>query len=287
MAGRGPTLRRWATTLQSNAFLGNAPSLQNPRKAPDIPKTERSSRRFWKTVNVHTSEDGHRVRLDERPLRTPLGKALLLPKNKTHLAYLVAAEWNALESAKIKPHSLPITSIAARAIDFSEPAQRQEIIKDLLKYLDTDTLLCYAPSEEYDGELRKEQIEISEPIRKWASELFGAEISAMDGQAIVPHYQTREAKDNILTRLVETLTSFQTAGFERAVLASKSFLTGLALVCGRLSVEDAARGASLETKYQTRRWGEVEDTHDVDHADLRQQLGSAHCAIINEPIVLK
>lgn len=44
---------------------------------------------------------------------------------------------------------------------------------------------------------------------------------------------------------------------------------------GRYGVDGIAYLASLEVRFQTQMWGEVEDTHDVDYADIRRQLGSA------------
>jgi len=55
---------------------------------------------------------------------------------------------------------------------------------------------------------------------------------------------------------------------------------------GRYGVEGIAHLASLEVRWQTQMWGEVEDSnylvqarlmiaHDVDYADIRRQLGSA------------
>ena len=46
---------------------------------------------------------------------------------------------------------------------------------------------------------------------------------------------------------------------ERATYTAKSFLVGLALVERRISVEDAARAASVEVDSQIALWGEVED----------------------------
>ena len=48
--------------------------------------------------------------------------------------------------------------------------------------------------------------------------------------------------------------------FERAVLASKSYLIALGLVEGFLSVDDAAKAAHVEVQSQIDRWGEVEDS---------------------------
>lgn len=42
----------------------------------------------------------------------------------------------------------------------------------------------------------------------------------------------------------------------------------------RFGIEQAAEACSLEVKWQTRKWGEVEDTHDVEKEDLRRQFGS-------------
>ena len=48
--------------------------------------------------------------------------------------------------------------------------------------------------------------------------------------------------------------------FERAVLASKSYLIALALVEGHLTVDEAAHAAHVEVQSQIDRWGEVEDS---------------------------
>jgi ATP synthase F1 complex assembly factor 2 len=92
---------------------------------------------------------------------------------------------------------------------------------------------------------------------------------------------------------IETLTGYELAGLERATLAGKSLLAAARLVvewseegAGQASssvgkgtkkfgVEEAARAVSLEVEWQTKKWGEVEDTHDVEKEDLRRQLGSA------------
>ena len=85
---------------------------------------------------------------------------------------------------------------------------------------------------------------------------------------------------------------------ERATYATKSFVIALALVRGRLDVEQAAQAANVEVNSQIERWGEVEDctfnlligrnlvtyliahsAHDVDYQDIRRQLGSVACLV--------
>jgi ATP synthase F1 complex assembly factor 2 len=43
----------------------------------------------------------------------------------------------------------------------------------------------------------------------------------------------------------------------------------------RFGIKEATEASSLEVTWQTKQWGEVEDTHDVQKEDLRRQLGSA------------
>jgi hypothetical protein len=46
---------------------------------------------------------------------------------------------------------------------------------------------------------------------------------------------------------------------ERATYTTKSFIIALALVCGRITAEQAALASQVEVASQIERWGEVED----------------------------
>lgn len=87
------------------------------------------------------------------------------------------------------------------------------------------------------------------------------------------------------------MPAFELAGLERGILATKSLLVAVRLLAEwskefqgasvaknagqeRFGIEAATEAASLEVLHQTEQWGEVEDTHDVDNADIRRQLGS-------------
>lgn len=89
------------------------------------------------------------------------------------------------------------------------------------------------------------------------------------------------------------------SGMDRAVHHTKSFLISMALVKGKLSVEDASVTSHVEVNSQIARWGEVEDSecaflgttigvltwlttaHDVDYRDIRRQLGSVSIMLAN------
>ncbi len=97
--------------------------------------------RFWKQASASPSELGWKVLLDGRPLKTPSGKVVEFPQNKSILAHLLAAEWDS-QPTFLKPYSLPITSIVYRSFDgLVEHSERQRVLDALFKFFNSDTLL--------------------------------------------------------------------------------------------------------------------------------------------------
>ncbi|KAL8858171.1 MAG: hypothetical protein Q9178_005348 [Gyalolechia marmorata] len=288
-------------------------------------------KRFWKDVGVQTnSADGlYTVYLDSRPVRNPQTKVpLSIPPSKPHLATAIALEWDLLTSAQqaLRAHLIPLTSIASRAHDLAlqdasdassrAPSQptashqsrtiRDDIIMTLLPYLDTDTLLCWAPPTPNDADstmttipsLRDLQARVAEPIISYLTTIIwpGVQLNpSLDEGTIIPAQQPQETKD-IIRGWMTGLNAWELVGLERAVLAGKSLCVAARLLCEwgesfanvrrsldrgrphgaqRFGIEEAAQACSLEVMWQTGRWGEVEDTHDVDKEDLRSQFGSA------------
>ncbi|KXS10880.1 ATP12-domain-containing protein [Gonapodya prolifera JEL478] len=233
----------------------------------------RKIKRFWKTADVKESDDGWVILLDGRPLKTPTGKQMILPKDRRLLATLVAAEW---ESVKLlKQYSLVLTSLAARAVDdFADPETRQKVIKDLCKYIHTDTI-CYR--QPYPDPLIRLQQRHWDPLIKWLQEEYGIRLHTTEG--ILSIHQEVQVVD-ALRQIIDGMDPFELAAFERATLHTKSFVTGLALVKRALTAEEAAAAARVEVQHQIDMWGEVEDAHDVDAADMKRHLGAAVTAII-------
>jgi ATP synthase F1 complex assembly factor 2 len=289
---------------------------------------------------VATPEDAGgalQVMLDARPLRHPTTKAVVrLPAHKGVLAAALAVEWDQLVSSAhgmTKAHMVPLTSLVCRALDIGEAdaaaAQsstpdgggsakispvRAEIVASLLRYLDTDALLCWEPEPapletgatrrdaEQQRELRARQVralgDVSGPLLAdggaWATRgvraLRGV-LEADDGEALstlVPRGQAPGVREAVGEWLARGLDAWQLAGVERATLAGKSLVAAARLVVdwsargggedeggrGRIAAEDVVRATSVEVDWQIERWGEVQDSHDVAREDLRRQLGS-------------
>ncbi|KXX72820.1 Protein atp12, mitochondrial [Madurella mycetomatis] len=267
-------------------------------------------KRFWRDVTVREVDGALEIHLDTRPLRHPTNKTIIrLPTSKPLLAHALALEWDQLTSASqaTKQHLIPLTSLVCRALDIAGDAgaTRGTIAETLLRYLDTDSLLCWSPppadhdhGPEGEGEegptLRQLQEQAAaETIGPLTRRLWpGVTIRpALDSTSILPRRQDPNTRE-VIQGWVLSLTPFELAALERATLAGKSLLAAARLITTwsedhgglsaseegetkRFGVEEAARAVSLEVAWQTGKWGEVEDTHDVEKEDLRRQLGSA------------
>lgn len=263
----------------------------------------------------------YQVLLDTRPIRTPTKEALSIPPTKPHLAHAIALEWDVMTSAQqaLKHYRIPLTSLTARAGDIAqedtrgETTTRDQIVKTTMRYLDTDTLLCWDPEtnaysppdvelnengEKKQESLRDVQVRVAKDVIAYLSTKVwpGIEIKPiLDESSIIPASQPQATKDIIRTWIFN-LQAHDLAGFERGVLGSKSLLIASRLVAEwsenmryaqrpekqKFGIEEATEASTLEVRWQTENWGEVEDTHDVDREDVKRQLGSVIVLVSGE-----
>ncbi|KAG5664360.1 hypothetical protein KAF25_008094 [Fusarium avenaceum] len=267
-------------------------------------------KRFWKNVTVKEVDGALQVFLDTRPLRHPVSKEIVqIPITKPDLASALAFEWDLMTSAQdaTRHHLIPLTSLTCRALDIAADDKvsrgeiseiREAIATSLLRYLDTDSILCWnPPAEKHDrrndaGEgLRDVQKRVAEEIVSFLTTHVWPGITikpVLDGHTIMPQSQDPGVRE-IIQGWISGLDAFEIAGLERAVLAGKSLIAASRFIVEwsegsagkgelntgkRFGVEEAATATSLEVDWQTGQWGEVEDTHDVNKEDVRRQLGS-------------
>ncbi|KAL3457624.1 hypothetical protein BJX64DRAFT_268494 [Aspergillus heterothallicus] len=300
---------------------------QQHRQPPDnkeggqvkaLKKPKALKKRFWKNVDVQKKQGGdYQVLLDARPVRTPTKSVLSIPFSKPYLAHAIALEWDVMNSAQqaLKNHLIPLTSLTARAADIiqedstGQTAVRDQIMKTAMRYLETDTLLCWVPEQtEFPADvdengrkletLREAQVRMAKDIITFLSTKVWPGIDivpVLDGDSIFPTSQSQATKD-IIEQWIRELEAHDLAALERGILASKSLLVATRLVTEwsenfralqipgrrRFGIEEAADASSLEVQWQTDMWGEVEDTHDVDKEDLRRQLGSVIILVSGE-----
>ncbi|CAG7554984.1 unnamed protein product [Fusarium equiseti] len=267
-------------------------------------------KRFWKDVSVKEVDGALQVFLDTRPLRHPVTKEIIrIPVTKPDLASALALEWDLLTSAQdaTRHHLIPLTSLACRALDIAAADQapgteisevRDSIATTMLRYLDTDSILCWNPpagahdrKNDAGESLRDVQKRTAEEIVSFLTTHVWPGITinpVLDGHTIMPQSQAPGVRE-VVQGWIAGLDAFEIAGIERATLAGKSLIAASRFVVEwsegsvgkgslntgkKFGVEEAAVATSLEVDWQTGQWGEVEDTHDVNKEDVRRQLGS-------------
>lgn len=282
------------------------------------PSSSSSQSSYADRNHVHTG--AYQIYLDARPLRHPTTKTVVnVPLSKPYLAHALALEWDLLTSAQqaTKNHLIPLTSLVCRALDIAEDDAkhhggsgfapvRTAVTDVLMRYLDTDSLLCWAPLP--NEPLAPDETPLRELQERTAGEIIGylsthvwpgVEIEPVLDEGLLLPKEQKPGVREVIQGWVMGLDAWDLAGLERAALAGKSLLGAARLVvewsegsAGRavrgaspsrntqnnhkrtFGVEEAAKASSLEVDWQTGKWGEVEDTHDVEKEDLRRQLGS-------------
>ncbi|KAK9811463.1 hypothetical protein WJX72_004319 [[Myrmecia] bisecta] len=221
--------------------------------------------RFYKTVGVRLEEQqgGYQVTLDGRPLKTPARKPLVLPTYA--LALAVAAEWEWQDARRIRPFTMPLMSLAATAID--QPKPRPLVIQALSQYLQTDSTCC----RHEPGPLADRQALIYNPILSWARHKFGADFAVTTSIFGAEHAPAASAQ---VEQYLHGLDAWRLTAVEALAGACRSVLMGLAVMHGKMGVQDAIAAARLEEAWQVEEWGLVEGGHDIDMADISVRVAA-------------
>eukprot|EP00117_Sycon_ciliatum_P026586 scpid35402/ scgid21794/ ATP synthase mitochondrial F1 complex assembly factor 2 len=226
-------------------------------------------KKVYKDVSVSSLSGSNEfsVRLDERPLRTPLGHDVIVPSEMA--ANAVAREWS-VQDDEIKPHTMPLTQLVNLAIDQPTKRTDQEIAADILAYLETDTLRCRV---EFPDELVALQTKKWDPILKWLEDRFQVQVPSSDN--IFDIALPENTVSTIAEHLVN-LNKWSRTSLESATTSSKSFATAAALLDGHVDVDEAIAISQLENTFQIDRWGNVEWAHQYDLVALKSSLASAY-----------
>ena len=218
-------------------------------------------KRFYEIVEVAPADDGHRVLLDGRPLRTPAKRLLAVPA--AGLAEALAGEWRA-QGELVQPQAMPLTRLASTAQD-RMPALRAAAIEEVVGYAGTD-LLCYRAAAPLD--LVERQSRVWQPLLEWAASAYGVRLTVTT--SLLPASQP-EAAIRGLRAAVESLGDWPLVGLHAATTALGSLVLGLALARGRIDAEEALAASLLEELFEIERWGQDAET-EGRHAALRRDV---------------
>lgn len=222
-------------------------------------------KRVYAEASAAPLDGGFTVRLDQRPVRTPARRKLIVPT--LALAEGLAAEW-AAQGEVVRPADMPLNRMAQSAIDLIA-ANRDGVVSEIATYGGTD-MLCYRADQPRDLVQRQDQA--WGPWIEWSAEVFGARLTVTEG--VIAARQPPEALER-LKQAVRLHDPFGLAALQMAVTLTGSLVLGLALSRGALAVEEAIRLAELDEMFQVERWG------DDDEARRRRERNRRDLAAAN------
>jgi chaperone required for assembly of F1-ATPase len=220
-------------------------------------------KRFYKQAAARAAADGHVVTLDDRPMKTPARRALVLPN--AALARAVAEEWQA-QGESVDQDALVLTRIACTALDRVED-RRAEVVGHMVSTGATD-MTCYRVTE--PAELVARQAAAWDPLLDWLADYCGARLEPTD--AIRHREQSAEALEQ-LRQAAATPEVMVLSALAGVVAATNSLVIGLALREGRLDTAGAFEASQVEESYQIGRWGEDSELTER-RVSIRREIAS-------------
>lgn len=221
-------------------------------------------KRAYRHVGVVNVQGGFQVLIDGLPLRTPGKKVFELPTEA--LAQAIAAEWEWQKGKRPLSLSMPLTGLAATAID--QPKPRDMVVDHLLKYLHTDVTIVRSEP----GPLQDRQAKAHNPLLDFARVKMGWDL--FPTESIYGSTQQSEAVAAARAWL-QGLDAWHLASAGQLTATCKSIVIAAALLSGDITPAQGLAAASVEEDFQLEEWGPVEAAHDLDLADNRTRVWSA------------
>jgi chaperone required for assembly of F1-ATPase len=201
-------------------------------------------KRFYATAGVADTPDGFAITLDDKPVRTPSRRPLVLPSRE--MAEAVAAEWVAQRDV-INPMTMPLTRLANSVID--AVADRVEAVADdVARYFESD-LLCYRAG--HPDVLVEREARHWDPVLFWAADTFGAHFILAQG---IMHVRQPE-QAVAAARAALPGEPWPIAAFHIVTTLTGSALLALALWHGAFDEDQVWSAAHVDEDFNSEQWG--------------------------------
>ncbi len=209
-------------------------------------------------------ETGFGVALDGRALSTPLQRPIAVPS--LALAEAMAAEWQA-QGEEVRPHSMPLTQLAATALD-RVADRREEVIDELAAYGSSE-LLCYRADQ--SAELARRQAESWQPLLDWFALRFDAPLAVTCG--VTPKAQSPAALASLRAAIAER-SCWDLSALALATHAAGSIVLALALAEGQTDAAAVWSLSLMDELFQAEQWGDDPQAQ-ARRQSIRQDIFSA------------
>ncbi|XP_076308879.1 ATP synthase mitochondrial F1 complex assembly factor 2-like isoform X2 [Tachypleus tridentatus] len=208
----------------------------------------------------------YEVNLDQKKLKTPLGRVFQVPNES--LALAVANEWDT-QKDKIQPDTMNITGLCYTALDNPTKKTKENSVSEILEFLGTDTL-CYRVNE--PERLKQLQKDKWDPVIDWFQQRYQVELKVSNSLLVpVIPQQTKET----LQRHLFSFSDWALLGVSLAVENLKSIVLTLSLIDRFLDVETAVSLSRLEVEFQTDQWGKLEWAHELEQTQVQSKVAAA------------
>ena len=202
-------------------------------------------RRFYKTAAAGPHAAGFAVLLDGKAALTPARKPLAVADRR--VAEALAAEWEA-QGERLDPAAMPLTRIVNAAID-RVAGETDAVRAEIVKYAGTD-LICYRA--EGPASLVAAQAAAWDPLIAWAQEALGVRLTLAEG---IVHVAQDESALVAVDAALQPLDALSLAALSTITALTGSAVIALAVLKGRLKVDEAWAAAHVDEDWQLAHWG--------------------------------
>jgi chaperone required for assembly of F1-ATPase len=226
--------------------LGTSPL--DPEEA--VRRTTRAPRRkrFYARAGVVETPDGFSVVLDDKPIRTPSGRAVAAPS--LQIAEGIAAEWEAQQEF-IDPLTMPLTRLANSVVN-GVVDKVDAVADDIAKYFGSDLLFYRAG---YPEALVAREAEQWDPVVFWAADTLGAHFILAEG---IVHVRQPDAAI-AAARAALPKDAWSVAALHVVTTLTGSALLALALLRGLLDQDQVWKAAHVDEDWNSEKWGVDEE----------------------------
>jgi chaperone required for assembly of F1-ATPase len=223
---------------------GLGPSSLDPEEAVRQSTRTAQRKRFYARASMSGTPDGFAILLDDKTVRTPSRKQLVIPDRE--IATAIVAEWEAQRDV-INPMTMPLTRLANSVID-AVVDRVEAVANDIAGYLASDLLFYRAGHPEA---LVAREAAHWDPVLFWAAETLGAHFILAEG--IVHVRQPDEAI--AAARAALPCDPWAVAALHLVTTLTGSALLGLALMRGRLAADQVWEAAHVDEDWNSEQWG--------------------------------
>ena len=208
-------------------------------------------KKFWKKISIKKiSSESFCIMLDERILKTPLKRELVLPN--LNLAQEIVKEWDQ-DSKNINTESMIFYSLVSTSLD-KIIDNKNLYINDILDYIDTD-LICYR------AENPKELVELQknkwDPIILLIEKYIVTKVNVFEG--VLPKKQPATVHDR-LNNLINQFDIFEISVLHRITNITGSIFLSLCVLKKDISKNEVFELSLLDELWQAENWGFDEET---------------------------